>query len=282
MPIKNWQGISIIWQRELLLFWRNKIKVFTSIFLPFILVLIFGKGMNAMLPDNILGFDFANFFYSGVLVLSVVVAVFDSTISLVWDKEFGFMREILAAPLLKTEVALGKLLGATTRGVIQGILTLMAAPFLNIQISLPSILLCLLFIFLISIGMAGLGIIISSKISRMETFSVLMQIVIGPLVFLSGAFFPLEKTPLWMQTISHYDPLFYAINGLRFILGNKFVSAELSESIYYNFNFCFFITFSFALAMFIGAILAFNRLSIFKAIIKLIEEDNGNEPDTTG
>ncbi len=106
------------------------------------------------------------------------------------------MREILAAPLLKTEVALGKLLGATTRGVIQGILTLMAAPFLNIQISLPSILLCLLFIFLISIGMAGLGIIISSKISRMETFSVLMQIVIGPLVFLSGAFFPLEKTPL--------------------------------------------------------------------------------------
>jgi len=274
---KEWQAINIIWQRELLLFWRNKIKVFTSVFLPFILVLIMGKGMSAMLPNQILGFDFSHFFYSGVLVLSVVMAVFDSTISIVWDREFGFMREILVAPISKTEIALGKMLGAVSRGLIQGILILAVAPFLEITLFPSTVGLCLLFIILVSIGMAGLGMVISSHISRMETFSLLMQFVISPLIFLSGAFFPIEKIPLWMQTISHFNPLFYALNGLRFILGGKFVAPEYTHLIYYNFNFSLLVIFVFALVGFVSALMVFNKFSIFSIFVKRLEETREKE-----
>jgi ABC-2 type transport system permease protein len=105
------------------------------------------------------------------------------------------MREILVAPISKTEIAIGKMLGAISRGLIQGILILMVAPFLHISLSVSTIGLCLLFIILISTGMAGLGIMVSSQISRMETFSLIMQFIVAPLVFLSGAFFPIEKIP---------------------------------------------------------------------------------------
>ncbi len=279
--IKEWQAINIIWQRELLLFWRNKLKVLTSIFLPFILVLIFGQGISSMLPSDIIGFDFAHFFYSGVLVLSVVVAVFDSTISLVWDREFGFMREILVAPISKTEIAIGKMLGAISRGLIQGILILMVAPFLHISLSVSTIGLCLLFIILISTGMAGLGIMVSSQISRMETFSLIMQFIVAPLVFLSGAFFPIEKIPQWMQIISHYNPLFYALNGLRYILGGKFIPPEYTHLIFYNFGFSLFIVFAFALVCFVGAILVFNKISILSMLVKIIEENEENNTQNT-
>jgi len=273
---KEWQAINIIWQRELLLFWRNKIKVSTSIFLPFILVLIMGKGMSALVTPQMLGFDFSHFFYSGVLVLSIVMAVFDSTFSLVWDREFGFMREILVAPISKTEIAVGKILGAASRGLIQGLLILAVAPFLEITLSPATIGLCLLFIILVSIGMAGLGVIIASHITRMETFSLLMQFVVSPLIFLSGAFFPIEKIPLWMQSVSHFNPLFYALNGLRYILGGKFVAPEYSHLIYYNFNFSLGVIFAFAMLGVIGAIMVFNKFSLFTFFVRKLE-DNGEK-----
>ena len=111
----------------------------------------------------------------------------------------------------------------------------------------------------------------------METFSLLMQFVISPLIFLSGAFFPIEKLPTWMQTISHFNPLFYALNGLRYILGGKFISSEYSGLLYYNFNFSLIVIFIFAILGLVGAIMVFNKFSIFSVFAKIKEEGEEKE-----
>ena len=119
----------------MLLFSRNHLKVFTSFFIPIFLVVFLGSGFMTFLPSASEIKNFSNFFFSGALILSIVVNVFDSTISLVWDKEFGFMREILVSPVSRTEIVIGKILGATTRGLMQGLMFLMLAPLLNIYFS---------------------------------------------------------------------------------------------------------------------------------------------------
>lgn len=263
----------MIWYREMLLFFRNKLKLFTSFFLPTILILFLGNGLATFFPNYDSSINFPNFFYSGIFVLSIAVNVFDSTISLVWDKEFGFMREILVAPLSKTEIVIGKIAGATTRGLLQGILLLVLAPILGILPSTYQLFLLIVLIILISISIAGLGIIAASYIKRIESFQLISQMVITPLVFLSGAFFTLERIPKWMQYISMSNPLFYAVNSIRFLLfGTDFIPRKMTKLLVYNFNFAFTITLLFAIVSFGVSIMVFNRVKLTAMIKKILEE----------
>lgn len=257
----------------MLLYFRNTIKIFSSFFVPIALTLFLGSGLASFFPTASQVENFSNFFYSGVLVLSIVVNVFDATISLVWDKEFGFMREILVAPLSKTKIVLGKILGAVTRGLMQGIAMLIIAPILGINLYPYQVLLLLLLIVLISIIIASLGIIVATFIKRIETFSVLSQIVVSPLLFLSGAFFTLEKTPRFIQAISYFNPVFYAVNGVRILVFNTdFMPEKMSAMMVYNLNFGFVVLIAFALVSLGTAIMTFSRVSITKVIQKIIAE----------
>ncbi len=270
---KELTGIYIIWYREMLLYFRNTIKLFTSFFAPIALTLFLGSGLASFFPTANQVENFSNFFYSGVLVLSIVINVFDATISLVWDKEFGFMREILVAPLSKTKIVLGKTLGAVTRGLMQGIALLIVSPILGVNIYPYQILLLLLLIILISITIASLGIIVATFIKRIETFTVLSQIVVSPLLFLSGAFFTLEKTPHFIQAISYFNPIFYAVNGTRILVFNTdFLPEKMSTMLVYNLNFGFIVLSAFALVTLVASIMAFSRISITEVIKKIIAE----------
>ncbi len=257
----------------MLLFSRNRLKVFTSFFIPTALVVFLGSGFVTFLPTASDIENFSNFFFSGALVLSIVLNVFDSTISLVWDKEFGFMREILVAPVSRAEIVIGKILGATTRGLIQGILFLILAPLLNIYFSWFQIYLLLLLITLTSIGIAGLGITVASYIKKIESFSIINQIFVSPLVFLSGAFFTLEKTPTWMQTISYFNPLFYSVNGIRLLVFNtNFIPKNMSNLIFYNFNFAIIFLIVFSLASLLISTMVFSRVKLTEVIRIILKE----------
>jgi len=188
-------GVLTIWRREVLLFFHNKLKLFTSFFVPVFFVVVLGRGLTAMIPFSDLGFDFEKFLYSGVLVLSILVAVFDSMISLVIDRETGFMRELSVSPLSKTGIAVGKILGGTSRGFIQGVLVLCVAGFVGIQFTIPFFLYTLLTIILVAFGSACFAFFMTSTIDRVETFSFMSQIILSPTAFLSGAFFPLTSMP---------------------------------------------------------------------------------------
>lgn len=183
------------------------------------------------------------------------------------------MREILVAPVSKAEIVLGKILGATTRGLIQGILFLALAPILNIYFSFSQIALLLLLIFLTSVGVAGMGIIVASYIKKIESFSIINQIFISPLVFLSGAFFTLEKTPLWMQTISYFNPLFYSVNGIRLLVFNtNFIPQKMSNMLFYNFNFAVIFLIFFASISLLVSTMIFSKVKLTEVIRIILKE----------
>jgi len=119
---KKLQTLYVIWYREVLIYLRNTLKFFTSIFLPLLILIFFGTGLKTMFPVSALHYDFSQFFFPGILCLSVSIMAISSTMSIVWDREFGFLKEILVSPISRPYIALGKILGATTTALIQGTL----------------------------------------------------------------------------------------------------------------------------------------------------------------
>jgi len=220
------KGVYIIWYREILIYLRNPIKFFTSLFLPFFILIFFNLGLKTISPSFYLTSHFPEFFFSGILGLSAATMAFSSTISTVWDREFGFLREILVSPVPRSHIVLGKILGAATTALIQGTLILLIAPFLGISLKISIFLKALLAIFLISYGMAGLGFFLASHLKRIESFSIVLQLIIAPMVFLSGAFFPINNSIPWMLKLSQYNPLTYGINILRWLLFENLLPKE--------------------------------------------------------
>jgi ABC-2 type transport system permease protein len=255
--------IYIIWYREILLYLRNHLKLFTSFFVPILILVFFGTGLKAFLPQNLLHYDFVQFFFPGILSLSCLVMVMSSTISVVWDKEFGFLKEILVAPIERWQIALGKILGATTTAVIEGALILFSAPYFGFPLSWVLYFEVLGIIFLFSYGVGGLGLFFASRISRMESFSILTQLIIAPLVFLSGALFPLNNAPLWMLNIARYNPLAYGIDALHWIFLKPIVSpSELNNLILFPFAKSLLVLIAFDFIISFLALRVFNRYLI--------------------
>jgi len=172
---KKLQTLYVIWYREVLIYLRNTLKFFTSIFLPLLILLFFGTGLKTMFPVSALHYDFSQFFFPGILCLSVSIMAISSTMSIVWDREFGFLKEILVSPISRPYIALGKILGATTTALIQGTLVLLTMPYLGIHFDTSSFTQTIIVIFLISYGMAALGIFFASRLKKMESFSILSQ-----------------------------------------------------------------------------------------------------------
>lgn len=220
------KSLYIIWYREILLYSRNRIKVFTSVFLPLLLILFFGTGFKTLFPPTILPYDFSQFFYPGMVALATAVMAMSSTLSIVWDREFGFLREILVSPVPRSNIVLGKVLGATTVALIQGILLLFAAPYLNLELQTIDFIKTIGFLFVFTLGAASLGIFFASSLRKTESFSILLQIIIAPMSFLSGAFFPLNNLPLWIKNLANFNPFSYGVDGLRHLILSSTLQKE--------------------------------------------------------
>lgn len=226
---KSLRALYVIWYREILLYWRNKIKVFTSIFLPVLIAVAFGTGLGSILEFRHLPYNFSQFLYPGILGLSISVMSITSTLSIVWDREYGFLREILVAPVSRSVIAWGKILGASTVALIEGILLLFTAPYFNLVLSPLQIGETFLVIIIFTLGVAGLGVFLTSFVSRTESFSLLLQLFIAPMSFLSGGFFPLNSLPLWLQNLARFNPLAYGIDALRWtILSGNLSASQIS------------------------------------------------------
>jgi ABC-2 type transport system permease protein len=214
----RWRAIYGIWQREVLIFYRDPVRFFSSLFAPFLIFLIFGTGLNLILSKNVLGYDFSLFFYPGIMAVAAAFLALDATMSIVWDKEFGFLKEILVAPVKRIDITLGRLAGATSRSLIQTLTLLLVAPFIGIPLTFARVVFVILLVLLISWGMAGLGIILALRAKRLESYSIILQLFFAPLVAFSGAFFPLYNAPYWIRFFSHLNPLTYGVDSLRFVL----------------------------------------------------------------
>lgn len=219
---RNLNTIGIVWYRDILRYVRDWVRIITSLAQPLMFLFIFGSGlrnsfnlMGNASPGGTPGFDFRTFLFPGVLSMAVLFTAIFSAISIVWDREFGFLREVLVAPISRTSVVLGKALGGSTVAMIQGTIMLIFAPLIGITLTPILVIKLMSEMLLLAFCLTCLGIVVASRMKSMEGFQMIMQFLLMPMFFLSGALFPLSNLPGWLAFLTKLDPVTYGVDPLR-------------------------------------------------------------------
>jgi len=218
---RNLMAIEIVWYRDILRYLRDWVRIITSLMQPLLFLFIFGSGLASSFspagarPGGVAGVSFQTFLFPGVVSMAVLFTAIFSAISIVWDREFGFLREMLVAPVSRTSIVLGKALGGSTIAMFQGTLMLVFAPLIGVRLDVGLVIILMLEMLLLAFTMTSLGIVIASRMQSMESFSVVMQFVLMPMFFLSGALFPLTHVPGWLAFLNKLDPVTYGVDPLR-------------------------------------------------------------------
>ncbi|MEW6046487.1 MAG: ABC transporter permease [Bacillota bacterium] len=210
------KGIYTIWYRDVLRFLRDRSRIVASLGQPLLFLFVFGSGLAPAMSNLGQGaFNFKQFLFPGILSMAVLFTAIFSAVSIVWDREFGFLKEVMVAPVSRLAVALGKVAGGSTVAMFQGLIVLVLAPFIGVRLSWDQVLILMLLMLLLAAVMTAFGILIAARQRSMEGFQMVMQFLLMPMFFLSGAFFPLRGVPLWMEWLSRIDPVTYGVDPLR-------------------------------------------------------------------
>ena len=213
----NKTAIYVLWVREMKRFWRAKSRIVGALAMPLFFLAFLGLGFRRMSIPGVDGeVGYIRFLVPGIIGMSILFSSTFGGLSVLWDREFGFLKEIMVAPVSRVSIVLGRIAGGATTALIQAILILGISHIMGFKITnFSSIFLAIVFMILIAITFLGLGLIFASKMRDMQGFSIVMNFVIFPLFFLSGALYPLENFPSWLRVISRIDPLTYGVDGLR-------------------------------------------------------------------
>lgn len=206
----------VVWKRELIRFSRSRLRILTSLAQPILFLFVLGTGLSPLVQQtNGPEFDFRTFMFPGVLAMTVLFTSIFSAVSIVWDREFGFLREMLVAPVRRAALVSGKCLGGATVATLQGVLMLAFAGFVGVPYD-PLLMLELFGLMLLTaFVITAFGIVIASRIQQVESFQVVMQFIVLPMFFLSGAVFPLTELPGWLNVLTKLDPLTYLVSPMR-------------------------------------------------------------------
>jgi ABC-2 type transport system permease protein len=189
--------------------------MFSSFSMPLIFLLIFGAGFGRLIGQMMPGVDYIQFMYPGILAMTVLMTSIMSGISIVWDREFGFLKEVLVSPLSRSGVLAGKAIGAAIIAMAQGAIMLVLAPIVNVPITLGKVLALLPLLLILSLSLSGLGLLIGARMRSQQGFQIVMQLVIFPMMFLSGIFFPVSGVATWLEVLSKLNPVTYGIDAIR-------------------------------------------------------------------
>jgi ABC-2 type transport system permease protein len=189
--------------------------MFSSFSMPLIFLLIFGAGFGRLIGQMMPGVDYIQFMYPGILAMTVLMTSIMSGISIVWDREFGFLKEVLVSPLSRSGVLAGKAVGAAIIAMAQGAIMLVLAPIVNVPITLGKVLALLPLLLILSLSLSGLGLLIGARMRSQQGFQIVMQLVIFPMMFLSGIFFPVSGVATWLEVLSKLNPVTYGIDAIR-------------------------------------------------------------------
>jgi len=230
----NKTAIYVLWMREMKRWWRAKSRIVGSLAMPLFFLAFLGLGFRRMtipgLSDDV---GYIRFLVPGIIGMNILFSSTFGGLSVLWDREFGFLKEIMVAPVSRVSIVLGRIAGGATTALIQAVLILGISYIMGFKIiNILSIFLAIVFMILIAVTFLGLGLVFASKMRDIQGFSIVMNFVIFPLFFLSGALYPLENFPVWLRYISKLDPLTYGVDGLRGAL-----IGVSSFSIFYNFIF---------------------------------------------
>jgi len=236
VPRRSWRSearaIKIVWQREIVRFKSDKLRIVTSLVQPLLFLFVLGAGLNQLSRAGTHGVDLKTFIYPGILCISVMFTAMFSAASIVWDREFGFLREMMVAPIRRSSIVIGKCLGGATVAGFQGVIVLALAGLVHVPYT-PVLLLGIFALqLLLAFSITAFGVMVAVRIKQMQSFMGVMQMIVMPMFFLSGALYPVANLPAWLAVLNRIDPLTYAVDPMRRLVFNHLdISAAASRAL---------------------------------------------------
>jgi ABC-2 type transport system permease protein len=209
------RAIKIVWRRELLRFVNDRMRIVTALVQPFLFLFVLGSGLQTIAQRGTHGVDLKTFLFPGILCMAVMFTAMFSAASIVWDREFGFLREMMVAPIKRSSIVIGKVLGGATVAAFQGVIVLCIAGLVHVPYNVGLILGVFGLQLLLAFTITAFGVMVAIRIKQMQSFMGVMQMIIMPLYFISGAMFPASGLPGWLTVLNRLDPLAYAVDPMR-------------------------------------------------------------------
>jgi ABC-2 type transport system permease protein len=235
----EYRAAKIVWQREMIRFFSDRLRIITSLVQPFLFLFVLGSGLSHLTSGATGGLSLRTFLYPGILAMAVMFTAMFSAASIVWDREFGFLREMLVAPVRRSSIVIGKCLGGATVAAFQGVIVIAIAGLVGVPYS-PSLMLSIFGIqVLLAFAITAFGVMVSARIRQMQSFMALTQMLIMPLYFLSSSVFPSSGLPTWLTVLNRVDPLTYAVDPMRRLVFDRLqippaVRARLDPGVTWN------------------------------------------------
>jgi ABC-2 type transport system permease protein len=219
VPPRSWRSelraIKIVFRREIIRFRNDRLRIVTSLVQPLLFLFVLGSGLQQLSQFGTHGVDLKTFIYPGVLCITVMFTAMFSAASIVWDREFGFLREMMVAPVRRSSIVIGKCLGGAAVASLQGLILIALAGTVHV----PYDPLLLLGIFglqlLLAFSITAFGVMVAIRIKQIQAFMGVMQMIVMPMFFISGALFPVSGLPGWLAFLNRIDPLTYAVDPMR-------------------------------------------------------------------
>lgn len=232
-------GIYTLWLRDVTRFLRDKPRIISSSVQPLLWLFVLGLGLSTAF---VRGGDpsYLRFIYPGIVSMSVLFTSVFSAVAIIWDREFGFLKEVLVAPIPRWSVAVGRALGGSTVAVMQGTIILLFAPLVGVSFTATQLLMAFLIMFMIAFSMTSFGILIAARMHSHEGFQMVVNFLLLPMFFLSGAMFPInEGLPVWMHALVRMNPFGYGVDALRqTLVGFKVFPLWLDFAVIIGFGAC--------------------------------------------
>jgi len=214
-PAHALRAVKVVWQREMIRFVRSKGRLISGLAQPLLLLFVLGSGLSGLTRSATGGVDFRTFLFPGIVATSTLFTAIFAGISIVWDREFGFLREMLVAPIPRTSILFGKCLGGGTIATLQALILVALAGLVGVPYNPVMMIGLLLLLFLTALAMTAFGLMISARIKKFQAVMPIVQLVLTPMMFLSGSLFPLAGLPVWLAVLTRVNPLTYAVEPMR-------------------------------------------------------------------
>lgn len=209
------RAVRVVWTRETMRFAQDRTRFFSALVQPVLFLFVLGTGLSVLTDQGTDGVDLRTFMYPGIIATSVVFTAVFASASIVWDREFGFLREMLVAPIRRSSILIGKALGGATVATGQAIIILALAGIVGVPYDAVMMLTLVGQLFLLSFALTALGLVIAAHVKRIESMMGVMQMLLMPLSFLSGAMYPLSGLPAWLKIATLLNPITYAVHAVR-------------------------------------------------------------------
>jgi ABC-2 type transport system permease protein len=226
------RAIRIVWMRELIRYRSDRLRMVTTLVQPLLFLFVLGSGLQRLSSGGTHGVNLKTFIYPGILCIVVLFTAMFSAASIVWDREFGFLREMMVAPVRRSSIVIGKCIGGASVAGLQGVVMILLAPLVHVPYNAVMIIEIFLLQLLLAFTITAFGVMIAVRIKQMQSFMGVMQMIVTPMFFISGALFPAAGLAVWLTVLNRIDPLTYAVDPMRkIVFGHLNVSAAARRAL---------------------------------------------------